>query len=135
MASRKKVSFSNHVIFMSLDMDLIHQANCNSNFPNIKPLTAAQLAEAELQQLRYEASLPKMKVSEATKELQVCLCDHAIVILTQCNLLEFFDRLTQRPHQTYIEAHQNEDYLVKGFEASPKKNPFRKKKFSTCNLF
>lgn len=56
--------------------------------------------------MRYEASLPKMKVSEAAKELQ-----------------------------TYIEAHQNDDYLVKGFETSPKKNPFRKKKFNSCNLF
>lgn len=37
--------------------------------------------------------------------------------------------------QDYIEAHQDEDYLVKGFENCPKKNPFRKKKFNSCSLF
>lgn len=71
-----------------------------------KKMSALEIAQANVRQLQSEANIPKIKVSEAIKDLQ-----------------------------TYIEAHQNEDYLVRGFEESPKKNPFRKKKFNTCVLF
>lgn len=71
-----------------------------------KKLSALEIAQANVRQLQNEVNVPKIKVSEAINDLQ-----------------------------SYIEAHQSEDYLVKGFEQSPKKNPFRKKKFNTCTLF
>jgi hypothetical protein len=69
-------------------------------------LSALEIAQANVRQLQSEAAIPKIKVSIAIKDLQA-----------------------------YIEEHQKEDYLVRGFENSPKKNPFRKKKLNTCNLF
>lgn len=50
-------------------------------------MSATQLAEANVKQLRIEAELPRIKVSEAAKDLQVSCNTKETVNHLYCNLI------------------------------------------------
>ena len=87
-------------------------------------MSSVQQQRRAVDQLRREAGIKRIPVSQAAEDLKVCLAVHFAGPMSLTHVAVLLQR--------FIHDHEQEDCLLVGFH-SQKANPFREK--SSCLLF